>query len=99
MGSDTPWGRGDRMHRLDSEGWVATWCLDRRHCRSPVHPRRRITPVREACRPRCDPATSNLLPCRIALFTKHLLLLHAHWGLMENILGRFFGRSLHCQRK
>ena len=46
-------------------------------------------PVRQACRPRCDPATSNLLPCRMTLFTKHLLLLHAHWGLMKNILGLF----------
>ena len=44
MGSDSPWGRADWIHRLDSEGWVVTWCPDRRHCRSPVHPRRPITP-------------------------------------------------------
>ena len=25
----------------------------------------------------------------MTLFTKHLLLLHAHWGLMKNILGLF----------
>lgn len=54
---------------------------------------------REAGRPRCGPATSKLLPCRIALYTKLLLFLYAHGGLTENILGSFFGRSLHCQRK
>lgn len=65
----------------------------------PVHPRRPITPVREAGRPRCGPAASELLPCGTALYTKHLLFLYAHGGLTENILGSFFGRSLHCQRK
>ena len=46
-------------------------------------------PIREACHTRCDLITSNLLHCGIACFTKHLLLLHTHWGLMENILGSF----------